>query len=85
MLKGSCWASQTGPAKWAEAPEMPGMQIAQEEGTQGGLGQLTSSQDQVAVEGGQQVDVEGNLLVLAVGNGRQAGGGVRLCPNAGMP
>lgn len=28
--------------------------------------------------------VQGELLILAVGNGRQAGGGMRLCPYAGQ-
>ena len=32
---------------------------------------------------GTPVDIQGELLILAVGNGRQAGGGVRLCPKAG--
>ena len=34
---------------------------------------------------GTMVELEGNLLILAVGNGRQAGGGVQLCPDAGQP
>ena len=32
---------------------------------------------------GTVAEVSGDLLVLAVGNGRQAGGGVPLCPDAG--
>ncbi len=32
---------------------------------------------------GQVLHVQGELLILAVGNGRQAGGGMRLCPYAG--
>ena len=33
---------------------------------------------------GQVLHVQGELLILAVGNGRQAGGGMRLCPYAGQ-
>ena len=36
------------------------------------------------VPDGQQLHVQGELLILAVGTGRQAGGGMRLCPHAGM-
>ncbi len=36
------------------------------------------------VKDGDTVRVEGELLILAVGNGQQAGGGVKLCPGAGM-
>lgn len=32
---------------------------------------------------GTHVDISGQLLILAVGNGRQAGGGVQLCSKAG--
>lgn len=32
---------------------------------------------------GRAVDIQGELLILAVGNGRQAGGGVQLCSGAG--
>ena len=32
---------------------------------------------------GEVLHVQGELLILAVGNGRQAGGGMRLCPYAG--
>ncbi len=35
------------------------------------------------VPDGQMLHVQGELLILAVGNGRQAGGGMRLCPYAG--
>lgn len=34
------------------------------------------------VPDGQVLHVQGELLILAVGNGRQAGGGMRLCPYA---
>lgn len=37
-----------------------------------------------AEEAGTHVDISGQLLILAVGNGRQAGGGVQLCSKAGM-
>ena len=33
---------------------------------------------------GSSAQLDGDLLVLAVGNGRQAGGGVELCPDAGQ-
>ena len=36
------------------------------------------------VKDGTMVDIKGDLLILAVGNGRQAGGGVPLCPDAGV-
>ena len=36
------------------------------------------------VPDGQKLHVSGELLILAVGNGRQAGGGMRLCPYAGQ-
>ncbi|DBA94999.1 TPA: hypothetical protein ACH3X1_002521 [Trebouxia sp. C0004] len=36
------------------------------------------------VPDGQVLHVQGELLILAVGNGRQAGGGMRLCPYAGL-
>ena len=36
------------------------------------------------VKDGEVVKISGELLILAVGNGQQAGGGVRLCPGAGM-
>ncbi|KAL3131937.1 hypothetical protein ABBQ38_007634 [Trebouxia sp. C0009 RCD-2024] len=35
------------------------------------------------VPDGEKLHVSGELLILAVGNGRQAGGGMRLCPYAG--
>ena len=35
------------------------------------------------VPDGQKLHVQGELLILAVGNGRQAGGGMLLCPHAG--
>lgn len=35
------------------------------------------------VKDGEVVKISGELLILAVGNGQQAGGGVRLCPGAG--
>ncbi|KAK9822273.1 hypothetical protein WJX74_002034 [Apatococcus lobatus] len=34
------------------------------------------------VKDGEVVEISGELLILAVGNGQQAGGGVRLCPGA---
>jgi len=34
------------------------------------------------VPDGQVLYVQGELLILAVGKGRQAGGGMRLCPYA---
>ena len=33
---------------------------------------------------GSTARAEGDLLVLAVGNGKQAGGGIPLCPDAGV-
>ena len=36
------------------------------------------------VKDGTMAEIKGDLLILAVGNGRQAGGGVPLCPDAGM-
>ena len=36
------------------------------------------------VKDGTMVDIKGDLLILAVGNGQQAGGGVPLCPDAGL-
>lgn len=33
---------------------------------------------------GTEAKAEGDLLILAVGNGKQAGGQIPLCPNAGM-
>ncbi|KAK9868762.1 hypothetical protein WJX84_009994 [Apatococcus fuscideae] len=46
-------------------------------------GELEEGQEMV--EDGAQVEVDGDLLVLAVGNGRQAGGGRQLCPQACEP
>ncbi|KAK9822314.1 hypothetical protein WJX74_006531 [Apatococcus lobatus] len=37
---------------------------------------------QKLLEDGSEVEVDGDLLVLAVGNARQAGGGRQLCPQA---
>ena len=48
----------------------------------GGLG-CTESGHRL-VPDGQKLHVSGELLILAVGNGRQAGGGMRLCPYAGQ-
>ena len=35
------------------------------------------------VAAGSKAHLQGDLLILAVGNGRQAGGGMELCPDAG--
>ena len=48
----------------------------------GGLGSTGSGYR--LVPDGQKLHVSGELLILAVGNGRQAGGGMRLCPYAGQ-
>ena len=49
---------------------------------EGGLGSTGSGHR--LVPDGQKLHVSGELLILAVGNGRQAGGGMRLCPYAGQ-
>lgn len=47
--------------------------------------QPASSGGHKPIPDGQKLHVQGQLLILAVGNGRQAGGGMRLCPHAGAP
>lgn len=49
-----------------------------------GSGQASSSGRHRPIPDGQKLHVQGQLLILAVGNGRQAGGGMRLCPYAGQ-
>lgn len=45
------------------------------------MSQLTSAAARITAD---DFDWEGNFIALAIGNGRQAGGGVQLCPDARM-
>lgn len=62
----------------------PEEQTCEEEEPSPSSGQAASSdKGHKLVPDGQVLHVQGELLILAVGNGRQAGGGMRLCPYAG--
>lgn len=52
-----------------------------EKGTDGN--KANNGDEEVVLPEGTLAQVEGELLLLAVGNGRQAGCGVNLCPHAG--
>ena len=51
--------------------------------TESGDGGASTASGHRLVPDGEKLHISGELLILAVGNGRQAGGGMRLCPYAG--
>ena len=63
------------------ADTCPGVQILSKDSAEWPKDERGATLQPVAPD--SRASFEGDLLILAVGNGRQAGGGLELCPDAG--